>query len=274
MTTECYAMVRGSAIRVTELGKRGQIPDTIRFATSKSVAKVVINEVVESGGNERLDSDTDDNTPRLRLAKSDQTIQYKADIDFLRVDPGVLSLVAGVPLVYDSGGGGFGGDAFGEDPFGGVVGNVVGFDSKTRMLPVSFALEVWTKLAGNPCAGGQRQYGYTLFPFLKGGYLSGVTFANGLVSFNLRGAQTRRVSRWGVGPFDLEGPYERLTTDVSRNTLFRQLLTTAPPPTEVCGIQETTDVLEGGTATMTTPDVVDGEFVDTSPWIVEGGMAV
>jgi hypothetical protein len=42
----------------------------------------------------------------------------------------------------------------------------------------------------------------------------------------------------------------------------------------VCGIQETTDVLEGGTATMTTPDVVDGEFVDTSPWIVEGGMAV
>lgn len=256
MTTQCYAMVRGSAVRVTGLGRSGEVLDPIRFATSKSVAVITINEVTESSSNERLDSDNADDDTRLRLVKPEQTIQYRTDVNFLRADPGVLSLVAGVPLVLNA------------------DGTVVGWDLDVRQRAASFALEVWSKLAGSACVDGQRQWGYTVLPFLKGGYLSGFRFENGLVSFNLRGAQTRRVSRWGVGPYDLEGSNERLTETVSGNTLFRQLVTTASPPVEVCGIQETTDVIEGGTATMTTADIVDGEFVDTSVWIVEGGRAV
>jgi hypothetical protein len=158
---------------------------------------------------------------------------------------------------------------------------------------VSFGLEVWSKLTGAACSsssvvsgfdemgygdgpfGGaetQRKYGYTVFPHLRGGHLTGFQFDNGLVSFNIRGAQTRRAPQWNVGPYDLRGPWERLLQPVSRNTLFRQTLTIATPPTEVCGIQETTDTIDGGTASVTTSDVIDGgTAASTTPWIINGG---
>jgi hypothetical protein len=248
-------MVRGSAVRITGLNNSGSVPSPIRFATSKSVATVTINESTESSSNELVSTD-DDDKPRLHFVRPEQAVQYKIDVDFLRADPGILSLISGATVVLND------------------SGDVVGFDSDTRKPSVSFALEVWSKLAGTACADGTRQYGYTVFPFLKGGYLSGFEFKNGMVSFNLRGAQTRKVPRWGVGPFDLEGPHERLIEVVSRNTMFRTSLTTAIPPVEANGIQETTDIIEGGTATVTSADVVDGEFTDTSVWIVEGGRAV
>lgn len=256
MGTECYALVRGSSIRVTRLGNTGGLLDPIQYGVSKSVASVTINEVSEAESNESLGSEETDDDIRLRLVRPAQTIRYLADISFLRTDPGILSLIAGVPLVLDD------------------SGDVVGFDFETRRPATAFALEVWSKLAASVCADGQRQWGYTLFPFLKGGYVSGVEFKNGLASFNLIGAQARRVPRWGAGPFDLTGTDERLLAPVSGNVLFKQFLTTAAPPTQVDGVQVTDDVIEGGTATMTTDDIVDGEFVDTSEWIVEGGRAV
>lgn len=296
--TKCYAMVRGSAIRVTGLGPKGSIPEPIQFAVSKSVAKVQINEVTESGSDELLGSDDSDNDKRLRFVRPEQTVNYNVDIDFLRVDPGVLSLITGVPLIYKGSGLGFGRRPFGDGPFGGIGipdgpgfgevsfgeasfggspgenSPVVGFDSDTRRPPVSFALEVWSKLAGRACDGA-KQYGYTVFPYLKGGRLIGFEFKNGLVSFNIRGAQTRKGSRWAVGPYDLEGTHERLVEPVSRNTLFRQTLTTAVPPTEVAGVQETWDRIIGGSASVTSDDIISGgTAASTSPWIISGGRAV
>lgn len=257
MSNRCYAMVRGSAVRITGLGKQGELPHPIQYATSKSVATVRINEVTESGTNELIGTDEDDQN-RLHFVRNEQVVLYNVDVDFLRADPGVLALIAGVPLVYA------------DD---GVT--VVGFDSDTRRPAQSFALEVWSRLAGADCAPGQREYGYTLFPFLKGGYLSGFAFKDGLVSFNLRRAMTRKVPRWGVGPYDLEGPHERLTEVVSRNSMFRTLIVGSEPPVEMDGIQETTDVIDGGSASYTTPDVIDGgTAAGTSEWIVEGGFAL
>lgn len=324
--TKCYAQVRGSAVRVTGLDRKGSIPDTIQFAVSKSIAKVTINEVTESGSSQTFVSEQNDNDTRLRLLQSDETVRYTVDMDFLRVDPGILYLLTGTPLVrkrpgsgfgkdffaLSSFGGddtlgvgeGFGGDMFGSDSFGDESGGiddseVVGFDSNTRLSPSSFALEVWSKLAGEAClpSGGavvgfgdggyglgvgfggssdvRTNYGYTVFPHLRGGRLSGFSFANGLVSFNIIGAQTRRAPRWAVGPFDLEGTNERLVQPVSRNTMYRQMLTTALPPIESDGIQETDDIIRGGSATVTSDDVIEGgDASTTSPWIIYGGQAV
>jgi hypothetical protein len=250
-------MVRGRAIRVTRLDKRGRIFEPISYAVSKSVASVRINEVVTSGGNEVMTNGEDER--RIRLDRATQTIRYTADIEFLRVDPGVLSLVAGVPVNLNA------------------AGVAVGFDSTSRLSPVAFGLEVWSKLAGRQCEGGEQAWGYTVFPFLKGGYLSGFTFANGLVSFDLIGAQTRKGPGWGVGPYDLEGPYERLTSLVSRNTSFRQFITPAAPPTEFDGIAQTTDVLDNGTPANPMPDptavlsVSGGSPADAGPFIIYGG---
>ena len=258
MATKCYAQVRGSALRVTKLTNVGSVTEPIQYAVSKSAARVVVNEVNEDNFNEMVRSDpTAQDERRLFLTKPGGTVRYTTDVDFIRVDPGVLTLVSGVPLVLNA------------------HGDVAGFDSKSKLRAVSFGLEVWTRLAGAECTlSGEREWGYTALPFLRGGYLSGFEFANGLVSFNLRGAQTRKVSRWGVGPFDLYGVHERLLSLVSRNTMLINFAGPIQPPAQVEGVQTTTDVIEGGSAASTSPDVVDGEFVATSPWIIDGGRAV
>lgn len=273
MGTNCYSLVRGQAIRVTGLTARGALPDPIPHVVSKSVVKVTIDEVSEGGGHEMLRNESDER--RILLRRSAQTIRYLVSVDFLRVDPGLLSLLVGVPLVSKAQEGQFGADAFGVFPFGGGESTLhTGFDANTRLRPAAFAMEVWTKLAGE-CQG---QYGYTLFPFLKGGRLSGFSFSrDGLVSFNLKAAQTRRMSRWGRGPYDLgldETFGGRLGEPVSGNTNWRQTIVPAAPPVQTDGIVTFRDVIDGGTATMTTSDVLDGgTALVTSSDVVDGGRA-
>lgn len=261
MATRCYAMVRGSAIRVTELGKRGQVTDPVRSASSKAIARVTINEVVEGGSNEIFRNPEEER--RLKFVKPATTIRHTVDIEFLRVDPGVLSIVAGVPVVRNA------------------AGDVVGFDSGSAIPAVSFGLEVWSKLNGSVCADtGEREWGYTVLPFLRGGILTGFTFANGRVSFNLTKAQTRLSSRWLVGPHDLTGVFQRLLKHVSRNLFYSSFVTTAQPPAQTDGIVETEDVLSNGTAANPMPDpnaplvVSGGTATDAGPYIISGGRAV
>lgn len=247
-------MVRGSGLRITELDRCGEIPDTVRFATSKSVVRVRINEVTEPGQNQLLRADNEE--PRVRLADSDATIRYTIDIEFIRVDPGVLSLVSGVPVVINA------------------AGNIAGFDAQTKLSPVGFGLEVWARLAGSACADGERQYGYTLFPYLKGGRLDGFTVANNTVSFNLTGAQTRRLPRWGVGPYDITGPWQRLLTPVEPGTNWRTFTTTFPPPEQTDGTVEFEDEIDGGNPYVTSSDEIDGgDPYNAGPWEVDGGWA-
>lgn len=306
MGSDCYAMVRGSALRVTELTDAGRVPETFKMAVSKAVARVRVNEVTTSVGNDILK--TPDEERRLRFDGSTQTIRYTCDIDFLRVDPQVLSLIAGVQVVtreLSGASGGFGEGPFGYIPYGdgasGGVSRIVGFDAGTRLPVTSFALEVWSRLAGQACdtgesdgfgeggfgeggfgegeGSGERQYGWTLFPHLRGGRVTGFQFAGGLVSFNIVGAQTRRVSGWGVGPYDMDGPFERLTSVVSGNTPFRTMRTTAAPPEPGCGTIEVADaVLDNGDAANPMPDpsaplFVDGGGAVTSAYIIDGGRA-
>lgn len=272
MATDCYALVRGSAIRVTGLDRCGDYDSgPIRYVVSKSIARVAVNVVSEAGNNQILRNDEDKR--RLHLIRPAQTIRYTVDIDFLCVDPGLLSLVSGMGLVYKDVAG-FGEVPFGMSPFGGSPGTVIGFDSRPKIPPVAFGLEVWSNIAGQRCSEDIRRWGYTLFPFLKGGLLSGFAFGNGLVSFNLRGARTQRMSGWGRGPYDIDGPFQRLTEPVSRNTNWRQFLVTGVPPEATDGVVEFEDIIDGGTATMTTDDVLDGgTSTVTSPFVADGGRA-
>lgn len=278
MSTMCYSMVRGSAIRVTGLKSCGSIPETIQYGVSRSVTRVTINEQTEGGGNELLRNEEDD--PRLHFVNPAEMVRFTTDIDFIRCDPGILNLVAGVPVVEN------------------YNGDIVGFDSDTRLPAKAFGLEVWSRLqsqvlnqagegfgesdfgedpfGGDETAYGDgcaREYGYSLFPFLKGGQLSGFVFTNGRVSFSLRNAKSRRSAKWGYGPYDLTGEFERLYTPISGNLMFRNFITTAPPPEQTDGVEEFTDVIEGGNASTTSSDILDGQFVVTSSDIVEGGYA-
>ena len=277
MDTTCYAMVRGSGIRLTDLDSTGRFSaEEIRYATSKSVVSIQINEVTESGGNELIRNDEDE--PRLHFVTNDTMVRFDADINFLRCDPEILQLITGVQLAYNA------------------SGDIVGFDATTRLPAKSFALEVWSRLTGVACIAdavaegfGQfnfgegsfgedepaltgRPYGYTLFPFLKGGTVGGFVFSNGLVSFNVKGARTQRGSKWGVGPYDLEGPFMRLLEPGSRNTAWRSFVTTAQPPQAFPGVGTFEDIIYGGDVFGSSPDILNGN-PDGGPWIVDGGGA-
>lgn len=274
MTTETYAMVRGSAIRITALDSCGAIPDdAIRYAVSKCVARVSISDITEDSSNEVVRDSGDD--PALHFFKPAEVLGYSADIEFLKVNPAVLQLVTGIEPVSDW-----------ED-------QIIGFDNKMRVKSPAFALEVWSRLvrAANcdqgfglspfgegPFGGDTRRYGYTLFPFLKGGYITGYEIANGLVSFKVVGAQTRWGASWGRGPYDLTPEeYTRLPTPVSGNTAWRNLIldTTIPGDTE--GVVVTFDVIDNGTASnpdpLATGTVDGGTSSTTSAGLVEGGRA-
>lgn len=243
MVTECYTQVRGSALRVTGLDACGDLIDSIPYAVSKSAVKVSVEEITESGGDNMIRDEF--GRRRLRMIRPDQTIRYVASIEFTRVDPGLLNLIAGVPLVESEHpwkAMGFGEGPFGVGPFGGgyyipsgggpAETVVAGFDMTTRLRPVSFAMEVWTRLSGPGCAG---KWGYTVFPFLKGGRLAGFSFArDGMVSFNLVGAATQRGSRWGSGPFEVDtAPLPA----IDWTTGWRNTIVEVAPPSQTDGIQ-------------------------------------
>lgn len=254
MTTECFAMVRGAGLRVTELNRCGELSGTVRYAASKSVIRVRINEVTDTKADQLLRNE--ENEPRVRLNGYEETIRYTVDIEFIRVDPGILSLVSGVPVVLNA------------------AGNVAGFDAETKMEPVAFGLEVWSRLAGQACVEGEREYGYTLFPFLKGGTLGGFAFTNGRVSFTLVGAQTRRLPRWGTGPYDIYGPWQRLLDPVQPGVNWKTFKVAFPPPEETDGTVEFDDEIDGGDAFVTSSDEIDGGDAFTAgPWEIDGGWA-
>ena len=223
MVTECYAPVRGSVIRVTRLDSCG-VPDPGESAVvvSKRISSVTIDEVTEEGTNVRErnfggemcivdDADTD-------------VIGYTADIALCGVDPGLIGLLTRQPVVLNA------------------AGDIVGFDATTTvdMDDTAFALEIWSRLAGSACApSGFRKWGYTVFPYLKGGRIGGFSFENGPVQFTISGARTIDANGWGVGPFDVDRDEadapSPLFTPLPEFAHFRNIVVTLDPPAAACG---------------------------------------
>lgn len=223
MTTKCYAQVRGSVIRVTRLDSCG-IPDPGASAVvvSKRISTVSIDEVTEEGTNVRERNFADE----LCIVDDafTQIIGYTADINLCGVDPDLVSLLTGQPVVTNA------------------AGDIVGFDATTDidLDSFGFSLEVWSRIAGSACdVSGFRPWGYTVFPFLKGGRVGGFSFENGAVQFTISGAQTRDGNGWGVGPFDVDRDASDLpaplNTPLGANTHYRNILVTLDPPAASCG---------------------------------------
>jgi hypothetical protein len=162
-------------------------PGASAVVVSKRVSTVTIDEVTDDGTNIRERNFADE----LCIVDDAfaQIIGYTADINLCGVDPDLVSLLTGQPVVLNA------------------AGDVVGFDATTNidLDSFGFAIEVWSRIAGSACdASGFRPWGYTVFPFLKGGRIGGFSFENGPVSFTISGAQTRDGNGWGVGPFDVD----------------------------------------------------------------------
>ena len=223
MATLCSSPVRGSVIRVTRLDACGNPdPGASAVAVSKRISSVTIEEVTDDGTNIRERNFGDE------LCGLDDACTslggYTAEVALCGVDPGLVGLFTGQPVVLNH------------------AGDIVGFDAPTsvNLDDFGFSLEIWSRLAGSACSpSGFRPWGYTVFPFLKGGRIGGFTFENGPVQFTISGAQTRDGNGWGVGPFDVDrdelGAPSPLVTPLGVNTHYRSIQVTLDPPTASCG---------------------------------------
>lgn len=223
MSTECFAQVRGSVIRVTRLDACGNPdPGTAAVVVSKRISTVTIDEVTDEGTSIR-ERNFGDEMCIVDEAQT-STLGYTADITLCGVDPDLIALMTGQPVVKNA------------------AGDVVGWDATTTvdLDSFGFALEVWSRLAGSACdPSGNRKWGYTPFPYLKGGRIGGFSFENGAVQFTISGAQTRDGNGWGVGPYDVDrdemGLPSPLHTPLGPNTHYRNIVVTLDPPAATCG---------------------------------------
>lgn len=223
MTTKCYAQVRGSVIRVTRLDSCGNPdPGASAVVVSKRVSTVTLDKVSDTGTDIRERNFADE----LCIVDQsfEQLIGFTANIALCGVDPDLVSLLTGQPVVLNA------------------AGEIVGWDATTEvdLDSFGFSIEVWSRIAGAACnASGFRPWGYTVFPFLKGGTLSGFAFENGPVSFSIEGALTRDGNGWGVGPYDVDRDETDapapLNSSLGVNTHYRNILVTLDPPEASCG---------------------------------------
>lgn len=250
--TECYAMVRARVMRVTSLTAHGSVTSPVRALASATASRIAVEERSDGGSTE---ADRQQNTDELRVVnvRSAETVGFGVAGEFARVNPQMLSMMTGVPVVYNA------------------LGDVVGYDSDTHLPITPFALEVWSQLAG------RKEWGYTVFPHLAGGMLAGFAFGDGLVSFQMSRAVTVRHPRWGVGPYDMTGYHERLTTPVSGNTWWRNFVTEIAPPVADDEVVEFMDRIDNGGAASPHPlragSLDGGSAAGAGAWNVIGGWA-
>lgn len=146
---------------------------------------------------------------------------YNFEITFCEVDPEIVNLLTGSPLVLD--------DA--------ATPQAVGWRTREGAnVNANVALEVWTRMGGQNCSGGTTQYGYYVAPFIVEGYVGDLTFENGPASFVVTGARSKGAAGWGTGQYSVVnkltaplGPSKLLTAMTAADHDHFQMTTLAPP---------------------------------------------
>lgn len=224
----CFAVLRLPMVRVTSLNSCGVVNTGtgVQVTTSGlvSVAMAVNEEALQDYFTLNADAQpciTDTAPPVLKW--------LDLTITFCNVDPRLLNLVSGEPLVLN--------DA--------TVPVAIGWDTAVGSVnSVNFAFEGWTRIGGTSqaCVGTLPSYGYFLLPWVTNGVIGDISIDNGAATFTVT-ARTQAGGQWGVGPYNvvlsaatatLNQPMPLLTSIgplVHRRLFVTQL---APPPA-VCG---------------------------------------
>lgn len=218
-----FSLVRGRAMRATRLNGCGNPvlgPDSVVETEGFISVGLTANQqegeaisVTNAAGNVCIQD-----TPPPKF------VNYSVEVAFCGVDPELVSMLTGQPIVLDA------------------DGVPVGFrqNSKVNVDLTGFALELWSGVPQAACdESGDPSFGYILLPFIKGGVLGDFSVENAAVNFTLSGATTRDGSGWGVGPYDvvrdgagLPAPLAEVIDDGDHLHLE---LTTVAPPSDLTG---------------------------------------
>lgn len=240
-TSKCFSLIRGRAMRVTRLDGCGAVvlgPDST--VVSDGFISIALAAQTDEGTTISITNAAG------KVCISDVPCPlftgYDVTVEFCGVDPDLIKLMTGQPMVTD-----------GATP----TPQNVGFRMNTAIdaCASGFALEVWSQVPAAVCAPGAGQsYGYFLIPFLKGGIIGDFTIGNDAVNFTLSGAKSKDGSAWGVGPFNVvAAPTTGIASPLGvaidpKDHLHVQLTTIAPPAVDPCGAQAVGVVATSATA--------------------------
>lgn len=188
MTTKCFSLVRGRAMRVTRLDGCGA---PVIGATSVVVSDGFIQVALTANVDEGTTISVQNAAGKTCVLDEPCPVftGYDVEVQFCQVDPDLYAMMTAQEVVLDA------------------AANSVGFgvDSDADACNSGFALELWSNVPAAACEAGatQGQYGYFLIPFLRGGVLGDFTIGNDAVNFTLTGAKSRDGNAWGTGPYNV-----------------------------------------------------------------------
>lgn len=215
MATQCFSVVRGKRVRVTELDVCGSPVTGNSYVVSDGFIQVAITTEVEDG-DEYIQKNAD-GALCINERGPDSVKRHNVTVDWCNVDPDIMNLVLGYPLEMD-----------GDD--------AVGYRGQSGAADANWALEIWTGLGNQSCDDG-LMYGYLLIPFITGSTLGDMTVENAPTTFQTTG-YTQDNSGWGVGLYDVIGdPAGPLLVAMAATQHFLIRTTEVAPPTAVCGAQ-------------------------------------
>lgn len=225
MTSNCWTSVRGTRARVTKVDACCYpVAGACSQAVTKGFITVSYSPQITEG--EDIEVKNADGAVCVLDKGCDELTRYDVEIEFCGVEPELLTMLTGNPLVVDYAGKGT----------GYRVGEVI-------QCEAGFALEVWTRIPNKPCSRTTPpagvQYGYFLVPCLSSASLMDFTIENGALSVKVK-ARSRSGSLWGRGPYNVVAADAALTpgrllTAIGTREHMHVDITDIPAPDAVCG---------------------------------------
>lgn len=246
--TKCLSLVKGRRLRATRLDGCGRV---IFGDDSQVVTKgfITVSYTANTTESDEINVVNASGEVCVYEAAVTSLTGYGVEMQFCEVDPELLSILTGQPVVI------------------GPTGSVIGFDVDTKITldNSNFALELWAgSPAGDACAtvGAQGSFGYLILPFVTGGILGDFEVTNGSVTFTVTGANTKEGNSWGVGPYDVmlgAGPTPvpgPMNTPVSTSLALRTIIVDVAPPEPACGARP---LLDPSLPNLTAITAVEGD---------------
>lgn len=176
-----YPLVRGKVARFTLLDQCGFPVVTKGTYTTEGFVQVASTKNYDAG-----------DEIKVRLANGrigvhevgQQTfLNYSIEIDLVKINPGVLTMLTGDAAVLD------------------WNTTIVGWE-ETELVAVNanFALEVWTATAGVRCSAGSLVSGYMLYPFITQATMDIDPISDKEITVAIKGVSEGNPS-WGKGPY-------------------------------------------------------------------------
>lgn len=267
MASTCWASVRGCAMRVTKLNDCcAPVNDPCAIVVTDGFISAVLTQEIEAAQEIIVKNACD------KICVYDPGCDSLKDLTVVltlcKVNPELIGIMTGQAVVLD------------------YAGNAVGTRRSTDLAcDRRFAVEIWTQVPNQACAGGPtnsaKQYGYFLIPCVRAATITGDITIDGAnaISVELTG-KTTIPSLWGSGPENGTSPlanYDVVPTDAA-NTPGHLLvpigptdhdhlqLTTIAPPVipSACGCV----ALDG--QVLPNPGITT---VSPATWAVAGGTA-